>query len=286
MSSSLSYDYLIPFPHLPGPSGSRYAAGRLMLRSFGHLRQDLEIDFRGASRPHLVTQILKCCTRNGGVDKPDESFYWDLTVGKRIEILSAIATEGGQTALSVKFICAGEKCAEMIEFNLNQEDVAQLQQRADVSESISLPVRDKTTRFRLPTGDDQRNWLAKTYSDKRAAVRDMAQTLMLPNQSDESDSGIEVSDDTVDVLNRVISEQDPLTAMAAGVICPGCSLKNKFMFDLEGMILKKLRLAQQKLLYDIHILAAVYHWSEYQILSIPRWRRRQYLRLIDMGRKK
>ncbi len=256
-----------------------------MLRSFGHFKQDLGIDFRGASRPHLVTQILQCCTHNGGTGKPDESFYWDLTVGKRIECLSAIATAGGQTALSVKFQCSGEKCAEMMEFDVNQEDVAQLQQRADVSESISLPVRDKTTRFRLPTGSDQRDWLAKSYSDKRAAVCYMARTLMLPGQSDDSHSGIEVSDDTIDVLNNVISEQDPLTAMTVGVICPGCGFKNQYMFDLEGMILKKLRSAQQKLLYDIHIMAAVYHWSECQILSIPPWRRRQYLGLIDRGRK-
>lgn len=256
-----------------------------MLRSFGHFKQDLEIDFRGASRPHLVTQILQCCTHDGGTDKPDESFYWDLTVGKRIECLSAIATAGGQTALSVKFQCSGEKCAEMMEFDVNQEDVAQLQQRADVSESISLPVGDKTIRFRLPTGGDQRNWLAKTYSGKQAAVRDMARTLMLPDQSDDSDSGIAVSDDTIDVFNNVISELDLLTAMTAGVVCPACGLKNRYMFDLEGGILKRLMAARQQLLYDIHILAAVYHWSEQQILSIPPWRRRQYLGLIDRGRK-
>ena len=38
------------------------------------------------------------------------------------------------------------------------------------------------------------------------------------------------------------------------------------------------------LFLDIHILASVYHWSEREILAMPRERRRLYLSLVDRSR--
>ena len=35
---------------------------------------------------------------------------------------------------------------------------------------------------------------------------------------------------------------------------------------------------------EVHTLAMQYHWSETDILSLPRERRRRYLRLIDRER--
>ena len=38
------------------------------------------------------------------------------------------------------------------------------------------------------------------------------------------------------------------------------------------------------LLAEVHRLAWHYHWSEAEILALPRHRRQQYLRLIDAAR--
>ncbi|HEX6624638.1 MAG TPA: hypothetical protein VF064_13075, partial [Pyrinomonadaceae bacterium] len=82
-----------PFPRLAGPPREGAA---LRLRAFGVDERDLSVDFAATARPLLVTEVLELCTESEErAAPPDPGFFWDLTVGKRIESLLAIAGGGG-----------------------------------------------------------------------------------------------------------------------------------------------------------------------------------------------
>lgn len=286
MISRSVYGDPLPFPPLAEDFDSDFDVNNLALRSFGTAKPDLEIDFDNIARPHLVTRILQGCTVSENGDIPEESFFWNLTLGKRIECLATVAVRNGQSPLRLQFRCSNEKCGEVMEFEIINEDLRKLQSRADVSGLADLKVGEELIQFRLPTGRDQRDWLAGSYPDEQEAIHEAARSLLISYNSGNPAADFEFSEDAIDNLNEAMSIKDPLTVLKMGVICSSCGFKNQGEFDLEGIILEYLRTAQQRLLKDVHTLAAAYHWSEEQVLSIPPWRRSRYLELIERGRKR
>ncbi len=62
--------------------------------------------------------------------------------------------------------------------------------------------------------------------------------------------------------------------------CPECGAENV----IEPEPYPLLRRDGSRLLLDVHRLAGYYHWSETEILALPRHRRQRYLDLIDAAR--
>jgi len=63
--------------------------------------------------------------------------------------------------------------------------------------------------------------------------------------------------------------------------CPACGAPH--VIDTDPYRALSLQSAG-RLLQEIHILAATYHWGEAEILALPLERRRIYLDLIDRAR--
>src|SRR5215216_3988980 len=104
MSISESHDRLVPFPHVPEAIKSSFSIKELTLRRFGRHESDLNIDFAHWPRPVLITRILESCTRDEGRKRVSENFFWDLTVGKRIEgLLNLIASESSE--IEIALVC-------------------------------------------------------------------------------------------------------------------------------------------------------------------------------------
>lgn len=64
------------------------------------------------------------------------------------------------------------------------------------------------------------------------------------------------------------------------VHCPECNAIFPFLFDLPGFFLNRLRAGLGLLYHEVHILAYHYHWSENEILALPREKRKMYLQLL------
>jgi len=52
-----------------------------------------------------------------------------------------------------------------------------------------------------------------------------------------------------------------------------------FWFDVQSYVQRELRYDAEFLFEDVHQLATRYHWSEEEILSLPRKRRVQYVEM-------
>jgi hypothetical protein len=107
----------------------------------------------------------------------------------------------------------------------------------------------------------------------------MIQTLLV-EQSSFRERG-SIPDEWVRSIERAMEEHDPLVNFILLVPCPHCDLENRHHIDLQELTLDVLRREQLRLLEAVHRLALRYHWGEEQIFSLPPWRFRHYLALIE-----
>lgn len=282
--ASVEYERLWPFPNLPEEVSAAHPVTDLALRRFGLYESDLDIDFDRTPRPHLVTQVLERCTKSGQRESVDQTLFWQLPVGKRIECLLALHLLEGESQTTLSFRCPNTMCGEESEITLSLEEVAAVQKDAYSTDRVEIRVGNEILSLRRPTGSDQLAWLNGTFADRAAARREMVRTLLIHDNDDVDAREDLPRDELLERVEDAMEEHDPLINFRLTVKCPACETTNLVAIDLEDLSLRGLRNAQRRLLTSIHRLAAHYHWSEEQIFAVPSWRRAQYLSLIASER--
>ena len=278
MFASQQHEPRLPFPRISETAKPGFSATALTLRPFGLYESDLNIDFKNTLRPFLVTQILECCTRADGSQEVPQSFFWNLTVGKRIECLLNLVTPEEQTKIAVAFACGNANCAQDLEIELSLDEIFSLQEEAYADEQVSMKVGDKRLGLRRPTANDQLTWLKSSFANEETAIQTMIGTLLLPDGPFESEDIVAAR---ASGIEQLLDENDPLIDFKVEVHCPYCGMERQFEIDLEDLSLRRLRQVQLRLLRSVHTLARHYHWSEKEIFSVPYWRRAHYLNLIE-----
>lgn len=271
----------ISFPPITEETKTQFGVGDLSLRSFGTTVMDLEANFNQPYRPYVETQVLECCTFSSKGIPPDRSFFWHLEVSKRTECLLLLSTLGDSTEFTVTLRCSNPECREPIEIELSLEELMDLQRQAQVHPFVEVRLGDQTFRLRKPSGLDQRMWLEQDYADETSTVQAMIQTLLLDPHPAQLDRLWLGQNGWVEAFNQAMEERDPLVNFSLRANCPYCETQRTYAIDLGAMALQRLRNAQQHLLQSIHQLAVHYHWSEAEILAIPRWRQDYYLAQIE-----
>jgi hypothetical protein len=66
-------------------------------------------------------------------------------------------------------------------------------------------------------------------------------------------------------------------------VCPECGASVSLYFDARWFCLRELRDRARFLYQDVDLLARRYHWTESEILSMPRTRRTSYAELARHG---
>lgn len=263
-----------PFPGMPGAASKPWR-----LRAFGQSERDLEVDFT-RPLPYLVTEILGACTEAAEGERVAEDFFWDLSVGKRVECLLVIASLSGGRPFEWRFACRNPACRLDLELELTLDDIAALQARADAEARFTVPVEagGAALVLRRPTGRDQRTWLAAGLVDEAEARKAMLEDLCVEGSPSAWRAPPEPG--WMEAVERALDEHDPLVNLSVGAICPDCGAENAQPAELQSLALERLQEARRGLLRAVHRLAGHYHWSERDIFAVPAWRRAYYLALI------
>lgn len=254
------------------------AVTALCWRAFGQAG-DLDLDFSAPQRAVLVTRVLVCCGADAARAAPDEEAVWNLTLAARTGALCAIVAQTeGRDALTVPVRCTLPACQQPFEIELSLLALFALARDAEQRREIDLDCDNGSARrVRRPTGADQRHWQAARYTDAVQAERAVFASLL-----------VEVSEVTArgnaQEISRIASfmtEHDPLVNFNAVSVCPACESRQELSLDLEALLLARLGRHQQALMRDVHRLASRYGWREREVLALPAWRRRAYLRQIE-----
>lgn len=278
MSSLGDVDSTVVLHSVPDSLRKQYSLDYMYIRPFGKVPSDLEIDFVSLNKPDLITQIIIRCTSIVDDSRPSLDLIWDLPVGTRIEGLFKIAllSKGGHVDIEIN--CKNDQCGELMEISITCSDIDVLLKETPLSDFVTLELNEKELTLRKPTGRNLLDWSTKSYADKRDAIRDMLDSLIVKT-NDDLDTLIE----SIDFISRKLEQADPLVNFSVMISCPVCAETGRYEIDSESLALKILYGVQQELLVDIHLLALHYHWTESTILAMPIWRRKKYIGLIRRG---
>lgn len=127
-------------------------------------------------------------------------------------------------------------------------------------------LRGTPVTFRLPTVADQRA-AARTADGVGALIARCVSPQGLPAR----------------LLHRVeaaLAHLAPSLSHDLQGICAECGASVAFFFDVPLFVMQELRAHAAFVYEDVHRLAARYHWTEADILALPRLRRTRYVELL------
>ncbi len=173
-------------------------------------------------------------------------------------------------------VVACPACGKNMDVNFKATDVP-IERPAMVEASYELRLagesgRERTVRFRLPTGADQEAALGVPAQDAAGII--LTRCLL-------DDGGLALNQDERLQLEDAMEGQAPKIELELALSCPECAQEFIFPFDTTAFFLQELRSNGRNLLREIHGLAFCYHWSEAEILNLDRERRRAYLSLLS-----
>lgn len=136
----------------------------------------------------------------------------------------------------------------------------------------TLPLADgRTVSFRLPIGADQESIAGM---ETQAAANRLFEACLV------DDAGSPLTEEEKAAVIEAMSEAAPGIDLDLELACPECARQFVLPFDATSFFFDEMRIQEKQLLREVHSLALYYHWSERDILSLQRDRRRRYLALL------
>lgn len=144
-----------------------------------------------------------------------------------------------------------------------------------------LRIRGLDLKARVPTGEDQE---AIAELDAAAALPTLvARCLEGADGRALPESFVpNLTEDDIQTIEERLDAVAPDVGTRLATACPECGIERiiemePFPGDGDGPV-------RARLYDEIHVLALYYHWTEPDILALPRARRQLYLELIDRSR--
>jgi len=235
-------------------------AGFLRLWENGHCLHSLD-------RGLLAIQAL--------LPRPGTEHVADWSLGRRNQALARLHQECFGPQLQGWMKCA--QCGEKLEFVLDSRALIERHRDADPE-----PIVFKDRAFRLPTSRDLS--LVAAESDTKFAAFRLADLCRI----DAADSPVrnnaipgEWTGEELEQLAARMSEADPLAEISLFFECPTCKSQSEESLDLATFFWAELEAFARRLLYEVHLLAVSYGWTEDEILSLSDTRRSIYLQMVQ-----
>jgi hypothetical protein len=145
----------------------------------------------------------------------------------------------------------------------------------------------RTVDFRLPTGADQEALTTLTrLGPARAADHLLARCVRRIGPLAEVDPDIisRLPACAREEIEAAIESRAPQVDVELDTICPVCRAPTSARFDVVSLLFDEARAGQHVLDREVHLLASHYHWSEHDICTMTRAKRRRYLTLLHEAR--
>ena len=200
----------------------------------------------------------------------------DWSLGRRNQALAQLHQECFGPHLQGWMKCI--QCGEKLEFALDSRTLVERQRDA-----ATAPVIFKGRAFRVPTSSDLA-LIANESDPEVAALRLVGLCRMEDADSPARNHASSVGEwppEDIEKLAAKMSEADPLAEVSLLFECPTCKSQSEESLDLAAFFWAELEAFARRLLYEVHVLAASYGWSEGEILSLSDNRRSIYLQMVQ-----
>jgi DNA-directed RNA polymerase subunit RPC12/RpoP len=198
----------------------------------------------------------------------------DLTVTDFEILLLAIRTRAVGEDVDLGLVCPG--CGERVAIGFRASDyVRGLAPRrpVDVTADPERPgwFRLAGARFRLPTAADQ-----ATVAGRSDAAKALAERCLDPPAPSGGARGR---------IERAMATMAPEVSRPVAGRCPECGAAVEAPIHVTRLVIGEMKRDAAGLHEEIDLIAQAYHWSEADILALPRRRRQAYAESIRLTRR-
>ena len=195
----------------------------------------------------------------------------DLVAADRDRILAELYRRAFGDRIQATLLCEG--CGEPFDIEFSLQDLAAATDnesgpRKYASVGANLFEAPAGWRFRIPTGRDECEVAA---FDPTAAEKALFELCV-----EESATPPDMAE-----LETALEELAPLIEFDLKASCPGCQQVQLVQFDIQTYLLRSLLNEQSRQAFEIHRLAAAYHWSLDEVLSLTRHERRRLVEMVE-----
>lgn len=233
-----------------------------------------EVMARARDLPGQVTLALQAALAHVGGRLPDAAMIDGMSVGDRQFLMTRLAGVLGLEQAWLTATC--RHCGESFDFPLNYAQLPVKPAGSGFPGAHISTERGMLT-LRVPNGMDQRAVLE--IADLQLARQTLAKRCVTAWDGGDL-STLELNAGEVAAIEAALESVAPEIATEVMAPCPECGADNRVSIDPYFCLGR----VSQDLFADVHRLASHYHWSETEILAMPRWRRQRYLALIDRSR--
>ena len=239
----------------------------------------------------LITELLaRLVRRIGAITPVTAEVARALLVADRQFLLLKVreATFGSQVRWTVE--CPWADCGRRIDvaFDIGsipvEESTAKGPWHTIVLDPADALVDGEHTHrelsFRLPDGGDQEALAGQLDRNEAAALRLLLQRCIVrigPFAPPPAELVQRLSPAARRAVEQRMARLAPRVDLTMESTCPECGRSYSVPFEIQGFLFGELRVDERLLRQEIHYLAAHYHWSEREIMEMPRSRRRRYV---------
>lgn len=202
---------------------------------------------------------------------------WQLPLGQRDRLLLDLREQTFGPRLRLAARCP--QCREALELALHTHDLhcgpASLPTAQDAICEVDLQVAEQQIRYRLPTSADL--MAVARCDDPQQALQQILKRCVQAWHVEGGQPVTALSPDVIHAIAEDMAARDPQGEMLFSLRCPGCGTAWQAILDVAALLLRELQSEAERLLDEIHALAAAYGWSEPTILSLSTKKRRAYL---------
>lgn len=239
----------------------------------GRIEQSLIDSAASMDRPAYVTAVLSQVMDAIGDSAVDTDVISRLTVADRQYLMLRLAAllNGEQMWLEVD--CG--HCVQPFDIELQRCDLP-VKPAGDSFPEVTLHMENWEIKARVPTGQDQE---AISQCEEGEALRTLLQHCIcsVNGEPPHADFSRLLTEAEIKVIDEALDEVAPAVCDRLQVTCPECNTEQNALLDHYANI----GLNEYFFYDEIHTLASHYHWSEGEILDLPRSQRRRYLQLIN-----
>jgi hypothetical protein len=170
------------------------------------------------------------------------------------------------------------KCGSELELTFTARDLQLPAAKPSVStEHLKLVAGDYEIDYRLPTTVD----LLEVASGSGQAVAALLDRCVEARRQGSRIQSEALPAPIIELVGTNMAEADPYAEIQIALDCAGCLHRWSMVFDVVSYLWDEIEDWAERLIRDVHSLAAAYGWSEREIVGMSARRRRLYLELAS-----
>jgi hypothetical protein len=245
----------------------------------------------------LVTELLSRCVRRiGAISDITPQLVRELTVADRQYLLLMLRQLSFGDRVQAVLPCPWPNCGKGVDIDFSIDEVPVVgcgdfqphyELEVDSFEGAAAlglaPAASFPVRYRLPNGGDQEAVLDDPRRNEVEKLSTLLSRCILAAGAIERPAPewvMQLPPDARLKIEQAMESRAPGLELSMDIECPECRRGFVAPFELQDFFFSELKMGGQLLFREVHYLAFHYHWSEHEIMSMPRDRRRRCISVL------